>query len=345
MTFLEQEIRQQPEVLQELLEQERGKVEALARAVDQAAIDYVLIAARGSSDHAALYAKYLLGAMVGLPVALAAPSLYTMYKRPPRMERALVVGISQSGASHDILSVVEEARSQGALTVAITNTPGSPLAQAAEHVLLCHAGEERSVAATKTYTAQLMVVAMLTAALAGDVSLWDALGQVPGLVAQVLELTPEVQRAAERYRYMDQCVVLGRGYNYATAYEIALKLKELTYVVAEPYSSADFQHGPIAIVAPGFPVLGFLPDGAVFDDLMGLMRRLKEDHEAELVVVSNREEALAQGRTAFRLPEMAEWLSPMVAVVPGQLFAWALTEAKGYDVDRPRGLRKVTVTR
>jgi len=215
-------------------------------------------------------AKYLWGSTNRLPVALAAPSLFSIYDRPPELRHALVVGISQSGQSPDSVSVVAEGGRQGALTVAITNDPGSPLAQAAEFAVDICAGPEKAVAATKTYTAQLMAIAMLSAALSGQGGRLAELQRVPTLVQQALELDSAIGQAAERYRYMEQCVVLGRGYNYATAFEWSLKLKELAYVVAEPYSPADLQHGPVAILSQGFPVLAAVPGGAVFGNVLAL---------------------------------------------------------------------------
>jgi glucosamine--fructose-6-phosphate aminotransferase (isomerizing) len=344
MSYLEQEILEQPEVLERLLEQERGTVEAVAQAIRERAPRFMVLAARGSSDNAARYGQYLLGAVNGLPVALATPSLFTLYRRPPRLADALVVAVSQSGQSPDIVAVVEEGRRQGALTLAVTNDPTSPLARAAEWVVPLHAGAERSVAATKTYTASLLALGMISAALAGDEEMFAALRTVPEAIRQVVSSAPTICRASERYRYMEACVVVSRGYNYATAYEIALKLKELTYVLAEPYSSADFQHGPVALVEKGFPVIAVVPEGAVTAEMVDFLRRLRE-REAELVVISAREEVLSLAQTPLPLPEgIPEWLSPMVAVVPGQLFALGLTQARGLDPDQPRGLQKVTRT-
>jgi len=262
------------------------------------------------------------------------------------LSNALVVGISQSGQSLDIVSVVVEGGRQGALTVAITNEPGSPLAQAADFALDICAEPEQAVAATKSYTAQLMAIAMLSVALSGHGGQLAELQRVPTLVQQALELDSAIRQAAGRYRYLEQCVVLGRGYNYATAFEWSLKLKELAYVLAEPYSPADFQHGPMAILSQGFPVLAAMPGGAVFENVLSLLSKLVDEHQAELLVLSNEERVLSLACTPFRLPEgMPEWLSPLVAIVPAQLFCYHLTRARGFDTEHPRGLRKVTLTR
>ncbi|MFN8386291.1 MAG: SIS domain-containing protein, partial [Anaerolineales bacterium] len=224
-------------------------------------IEYVFLAARGTSDNAGRYANYLLGAMNGLPLALATPSLFTYYNRPPKLKNALVVGISQSGASPDIVAVLEEGKRQGCLTLSITNESNSPLAKASDFVLDIQAGKEKAVAATKTYTTELMTIAMLSAALSGKEKYWGELGKAAGWMKSVLKQDDFIAEAVQRYRYIDQAVVLGRGFNYATAFEWALKLKELTYIIAEPYSSADFAHGPIALVESGYPVFAVAPKG------------------------------------------------------------------------------------
>jgi glucosamine--fructose-6-phosphate aminotransferase (isomerizing) len=342
---LRSEIFEQPEVLERLLRTQRDQVREIAAAARSRGVHSIFIAARGTSDNAALYAKYLWGSVNGLPVALAAPSLFTLYRTPPRLEGTLVIGISQSGQSPDIVGVVQEGCRQGALTLAITNEPASPLAAAADMVLDTVAGPEKAVAASKTYTAQLLAIALLSAASQDDARLFAALERVPDLVREALALDDAIQSAAERYRYMDRCVVLGRGFNYATAFEWSLKLKEMTYIVAEPYSSADFRHGPVAIVSDGFPVLAVIPSGAVFDDAMALLETLVSAHQAELLVLSNEQAALDLARTPLRLPtEMPEWLSPLVSIVPAQLFCYHLTRAKGYDTENPRQLQKVTRT-
>ncbi len=344
-TNLYREIHEQPDVLTELIEAERGSTETLAAAIRARDITHVLIAARGTSDNAARYANYLLGIANGLPVGLATPSLYTIYGAPPRFRNALVVGISQSGKSPDIVAVLAEARRQGALTAAITNIPDSDLGQAAEHVIDLHAGEERSVAATKTYTAELAAIALLSVALSGDAGMGAALAAAPRAVAQALAAEETIARVAERYRYMAICIVIGRGYNYATAFELALKLKELTYTVVEPYSSADFQHGPMALIEPGFPVIVVAPSGKMLVEMRGFMQILQE-REAEMIVISDDLATLGQARIPLTLPAgVPEWLSPLTSIVPGQLFAMHLAHARDFDPDRPRGLLKVTETR
>jgi glucosamine--fructose-6-phosphate aminotransferase (isomerizing) len=343
---LKEEIHEQPAVLSRLLQSQADPIRQIAESLGQVQIHSVLLAARGTSDNAGVYAKYLWGAFNRLPVALAAPSLFSCYKRLPAFKDTLVVAISQSGESPDIVGVVEEGRRQQVPTLAITNAVDSPLARAAESVVDICAGEERAIAATKTYTAQLMAVAMLSAAMDGDEARWRALGRVPEVVSQTLGLDDAIRSRAERYRFMDHCVVLGRGFNYATAFEWALKLKELAYVIAEPYSSADFQHGPVAMVERDFPVFAIALDGPVFDDTLALLSRLRGEQRVELLVISDREEALGLAHTPLRIPSgLPEWLTPIAAIAAAQLFCYHVTRAKGLDTESPRGLRKVTLTR
>lgn len=340
------EISEQPERIQSLLNTQRKAVEQIAAAIRGRDISYAFLAARGTSDNAGRYANYLWGARNGLPLALATPSLFTYYNQPPKLKNALVVGISQSGQSPDIVSVLEEGRKQGSVTLAITNEPNSPLVSAADFVLDIQAGPEKAVAATKTYTTELMTIAMLSVAMNGDKNDWKDLGQVSKWMKQTLKQNDLIEQAAQRYRYMRQCVVLGRGFNYATAFEWALKLKELTYVEAEPYSSADFQHGPIAMVERGFPVMVVAPQGKVFSSMLDLMARLRKDILAELLVISNAKKALSLVQVPFTIPvEMPEWLTPLVSILPAQLLAYHLTRAKGFNTEAPRSIRKVTETK
>jgi glucosamine--fructose-6-phosphate aminotransferase (isomerizing) len=272
------------------------------------------------------------------------PSLFTLYKAPPQLGRALTIGISQSGQSPDVVAVIEEARRQGGATLAITNDPGSPLATAAEHVLRLSSGAERSIAATKTYTNQLLLLAMLSAALDEDPARAAALAGVPAAVEAALAACRGIDPVALDFSNASRFVVLGRGFNYCTAFEIALKMKETSYVLAEPYSVADLLHGPVAMIDYGFPVVLVAPSGQASDDIGGLLDLLR-DRRARTFALSDRDDVLARTSAGVRLPSgVPEWLSPIVAVVPGQVWARALAVAKGLDPDRPRGLAKVTLT-
>jgi glucosamine--fructose-6-phosphate aminotransferase (isomerizing) len=344
-SILRSEIMSQPQVLARILSKEQRRIEKVAAAVRRFDPQLVLVVARGSADNAGLYGKYLFGAHNRTVVALATPSLITRYGKPPDLGRALVLGISQSGQSFDVVETVQAAREAGAFTVAITNSPNSPLAESADEVLLCHAGVERSVAATKTYTAQLMLLALLSTHISGNRRRLLSLEQVPDHVAAALECEPAARDIAQRLRYLEQCAVVGRGFSYGTAFEVALKLGELTHVVAQPYSAADFRHGPIAVVDQGFCVVLLAPRGKVLTDINALLTELR-DREAEVIAISDVSAVLRGATRGLRLPGgVPEWLAPLTCVVPGQLLAMYLAQAKGLPLDAPRGLRKVTRTR
>src|SRR5690349_12080147 len=251
MSRMLEEIRQQPDALARTLSVEMRRIEKFKRTLAKRRPRLVVLVARGTSDNAALFGRYLIEITTGIPVSLAAPSIATLYEARVDYRDSLVVAISQSGESTDTNLVLERAREQGAMTLGITNESASALARLAEHVLLVRAGREKSVAATKTYTGQVLVLYLLAYALGGDVRL-DDLRRVPEWAAQSLRLEKEIGALSDRYRFMDHAVVVGRGLNYATAFEFALKMMETCYVVAERFSSADFLHGPIALIEPSF---------------------------------------------------------------------------------------------
>ena len=337
------ELGEGPATVERLLDGAVGPIDEVARAVRARPIDLVVIAARGTSDHAAIYAQYVLGARNGLLVALAAPSLVTLYGTPPRFRNALVVGISQSGQSPDVVAVLGEARRQGALTVGITNDPTSELAAAADHVIELEAGPERAVAATKTYLAEMALIAMLSSAISGDRESAEQLTALPAALRAALEVEVEIVQLAAIWASEDRCAVLARGFQYATAREWALKLKELAYVLADPYSAADFQHGPIALIEERFPVLAIATSGRTLPGMIDLLGRLRAAH-ARLLVLSDDRATLDFGDGVL-LPAVSEWLAPLVAIVPAQLFAYHLARARGIDTEAPRNLKKVTLTR
>jgi glucosamine--fructose-6-phosphate aminotransferase (isomerizing) len=345
MSVLLDEILEQPAALKRLLDREAVNSQKVAAVIRKRDPRFVVIAARGTSDNAARYGQYLFGAHNHLTVALATPSLYTLYQSPPRLKDSLVLAISQSGQSPDICAVVEEGRRQGALTVAVTNDTASPLANLAEHCIDLQAGPELAIAASKTYTSSLLALAMLSARISTDREQLRMLERVPSAVSRLLRQAGEIVVSAAQYADAKACVTIGRGYNYATAFEIALKLKELTYILAEPYSSADFQHGPVALVQDRFLVLAVVPEGKPAAELTRFLDGLRL-RGARLVIIASRLKTLALARTSIRLPAgLPEWLSPVAAVVPGQLFALGLAKARGLDPDHPRGLTKVTRTR
>jgi glucosamine--fructose-6-phosphate aminotransferase (isomerizing) len=344
VSWLERELREQPAALARLLERRSGDARELARSFRRRDVRYILIASRGSSSNAARYAQYLLGRAHRVPVVFATPSLYTLYEQPPRLDGALVVGISQSGESPDVCAVIDEARREERPTLAITNAPDSPLARTAEAVLPIEAGEEHAVAATKTYVNSLAAIALLYAEIADDDVARDELARLPALLARQIELSLAGREAVDPYRDVEGATVVARGINYCTAFEIALKVRELAGLLVEPYSAADLLHGPIAAIAAGSPVVLVAPSGPARASVVEIVPALRE-RGARLVVVSDDESLLAEAETGLPLVDgVPEWLSPLTAVVPGQAAAFRLAELRGLDLDRPRGLRKVTLT-
>jgi glucosamine--fructose-6-phosphate aminotransferase (isomerizing) len=340
---LRDEILEQPEAMARLLDLGREPILTIAKAIRDADIQFIVIAARGSSDHAATYAQYVFGVRHHLVVSLAAPSITTIYGSEPVMSRALLMGISQSGASPDVAAVLESGRRQGALTVAITNEPDSLLAHAAELVAPVLAGEERSIAATKTYTAELLAIAMLSSALLDEPL--ETLLAIPDAMRGALESEEEAAAAARELAPLPSCFVLGRGFEYATVREWALKLKEVARVMADPYSAADFQHGPIALLEPASIVLAVAPSGPAGGQVAALLSRLSRDQGARTVVISDDAATLATTRHALPVPAaLAAHLTPIVSVVPAQLFALHMAVASGLDPDKPRYISKVTRT-
>jgi glucosamine--fructose-6-phosphate aminotransferase (isomerizing) len=339
MLHIEREINEQPDVIRRLIkETELNNLIAAIRDFDPT---FVMIAARGTSDNAARYAQYAFGIHLKLPVALATPSVHTLYGAQPNVARALVIGISQSGSSLDVRQVIEDANQQGALTLSITNDEESPLAQASRYHIPLNCGEEISVAATKTYTAELTAIALLVNALQPQ----TGLDKLPELVSSTIQSSEPIRDWIQRYRYASHLAVIGRGYNYATAYEISLKVKELCYITSEEYSEADFRHGPIAVVQDGFPVIAVAPQGKTLPLIQDLLAELREK-KAECLVISNDDGALSYAINPMPIPkDVPEWLSPVTAIIPGQIFAMQLALSMGHKVDRPTGLTKVTITR
>ena len=329
MSHFRSEIAEQVEVASRLLERGQDAATRIGDRIRDSSRRGFVLAARGSSDNAALYAKYLFGARNRALVALAAPSLFTHYARPPRLDGQCVIGISQSGESPDVIAVVEGARAQGCMTVAITNASDSKLARAAELVLPMEAGPELSVPASKTYTASLIAMALISQAMDPDPDFAEALATVPQAIARTLERDDEMSALVPPLMG-PRAVVLGRGFNFSTAEEIALKLSETSYVLARAWSVADFEHGPIAIMEAGLPVVLVDGGGLVASDLESVRSRLE-----------------AKGCSVLHLYDVSglpEELTPIPLAVLGQLLAHQVAVARGFDPDRPRTIQKVTRT-
>ncbi len=340
-----EEIRQQPAVLARTLSSEARHIEKFKRAIAARRPKLIVLAARGTSDNAAQFGRYLLEITTGIPVSLAAPSIYTLYNVQVDFRDALVIGVSQSGESTDTNLVLERARAQGALTIGITNEASSAMANLADEVFLVRARKEKSVAATKTYTGQVLVLYLLAHALGADIALED-LRRLPDWADSALGLEKSISALSERYRFMGHSVVVGRGLNYANAFEFALKLMETCYVVAERFSSADFLHGPIAMVEPSFPVFLFAPSGVTAPSMREMLDKLRSLKAETVVITDSANGEIGDATTrSIRLPKkLRELYTPIPYIVPAQLFAACLAAQKGLDPDRPRTLTKVTRT-
>jgi glucosamine--fructose-6-phosphate aminotransferase (isomerizing) len=303
----------------------------------------VVLVARGTSDNAAQFGRYLTEITTGIPASLAAPSVHTLYRTKVDYRRVLVVGISQSGEGTDINLVLEAAKRNGGYTIGITNEKKSTMAGLVDDVFLVQAGRQHSVAATKTYTGQLMIFNLLAAALGTGISM-DSVSEIPDQVKETLKLIPELTELVERYRYMDHCVVVGRGINYCNAFELSLKLMETCYVMAERFSAADFLHGPIALIEHDFPAFVFMPPGKTFSNMRELTARLRKLH-AEVVAITGPKASIPSATRIIRVPcEISETYSPIPYIIPGQIFAALLAGIKGIDPDKPRSLHVVTQT-
>ncbi len=344
-THLEHELREQPEALARLLDRQHGYAEQIGELFRSSGVQYILIASRGSSSNAARYAQYLLGRASRVPVAFATPSLFTLYNQPPRLDGALVIGISQSGKSPDVVEVVEEARRQGRPTVAITNSPASPLGLAADGVLKLEAGDEHAVAATKTYVNSLGAIALIFAAATGDELALAELRGVPDLLEAQLDRSWGDAAAVDSLAAIEGGTVIARGINYCTSFEIALKVRELSGLLFESYSAADLMHGPVAAIRPGWPVVAVAPSGPALPELRTAIEAVAA-RGARIVAVTDDDGVAAKAEVVLPLiAGVPEWLSPFVAVVPGQVLAMQLARLRGVDLDNPLGLSKVTLTR
>ena len=322
------EIVEQPVALARQLG-ERSELAAIRETIERYGPRFVMLAARGTSDHAALYAKYLVEIHWQLPAGLVSASTLTLYGARPDLRNVLVLAVSQSGASPDLVRSVQLARECGALTIAVTNTPSSALAQAAEHHLDIHAGPERAVAATKTYTAQLLALYRL---LIGA----DAAG-VPDAVAATLDCRAQADELAARFRDEQRFVLTARGYSYASAREGALKLMETSYVSALAFSGADLVHGPLAAVGAGSPVIAVTTPGVGGTAMHDVVARLVE-RGAEVIRIGD------VGELPVHVAGIEPALYPIVEIVPLQLLAWRSALERGNNPDRPRGLSKITET-
>jgi len=344
MTKMWQEILEQPRAVESCISYNKAVVKDLIRAIELKKIRSVVIAARGTSDHVAIYAKYAIETLKGIPVALAAPSVVTVYDCALDLKDCLVIGISQSGKAEDVRLFLDSAKTQGAITMALTNNLESPLAREANFHLFCAAGEEKSVAATKTFTTQMAAILYFVSEWANHATMKKEILLLAGGIEETIEMNKNIADHVDRYRFMNECFVLARGINYAASMETALKIQETCYVRAKAYATSDFYHGPFAMIDRDMPVIMFLPEGQAYSNAYDMAFKIIEAG-ADLMVVSNLDDALALGNVGVRIAETSsDYVSPFFNVAVAQMFACQLSLAKGLNPDSPRSLNKVTIT-
>ncbi|MDO8685330.1 MAG: SIS domain-containing protein [Clostridiales bacterium] len=345
MSLMWDEIREQPLALERCLDRNVSIIKDIVDTIKKQDISQVVIAARGTSDHAAVYGKYVIELLTRIPVALAASSIFTIYGKGLDLEKCLVIGISQSGKAADVLEVLKCANNCGGISVGITNHSDSPIASTCRFHLSCEAGLERSVAATKTFSTQIFLLALLASEWVDYKEMKLELSHLPEKLSHVFEVSRTIEDKTSRYRFMNECFVLARGINYSVSLEAALKIQETTYVRAKAFATSDFQHGPIAMIDRDIPVIIFAPDGPSLGDVSDMLGKLKAS-QVETIVVSNNQKILEMGTCAFPIPPTDDdMISPFYNVVVAQMFACQLAMVKGLNPDSPRGLNKVTITR
>ena len=345
MTLMWNEIWEQPLALERCYEKNKSVIKEIIGVINKSQISQVVIAARGTSDHAAVYGKYIIEMLTGISVSLAASSIFTIYHKNLKFQNSLVIGISQSGKAADVLEVLKCANSHGAITIGITNYADSPIAQEVKYHLCCEAGVERSVAATKTFTTQLYLLAQLAAGWADDKEFAKEILTIPERISHTFESAREIEDRVARYRFMNECFVLARGVNYAISLEAALKIQETTYVRAKAFATSDFQHGPIAMIDSDIPVIIYAPEGPSLGDMVEMINKMRDGH-IETIIVSNNKDVREMGTCSFTIPQTSnDMVSPFFNVVIAQMFACQLALVKGLNPDSPRGLNKVTITR
>ncbi len=343
MTLMWKEIMEQPAVLKNCFDENYDTVLKIADTVKSQNIRYGVIAARGTSDHAGIYGKYMMETYAGIPVGLAAPSVTSMYGADINFSSGMVIGISQSGEAKDVLSVLKAANKKGAVTVGITNYVDSPIAKEANFHLWCNAGPEKSVAATKTFTAQMMILGMLAGALSESNAVFDELKKVPDLIKTTLDDHEKINGFVNRYTYAQEFFILARGFNYAIALESGLKIQETTYIRAKAYAVSDFYHGPFAMLTPQIPVIMYATEGPLLGDANNMLDKLA-DKNLEVIVVSNDQDSLNKGAESFKIPKCHVSVAPFLCAAFAQMFACKLSLSKRLNPDKPRDLNKVTIT-
>jgi len=345
MINLEKEIREQPEVLASLKEKNSSVLSALVKELKEKNISNIYFAARGTSDHACIYAQYLFGITMGIPCTLGTPSVVTQYGAEIKFNNTLVIGVSQSGRAEDVNAVLESANKQGAPTLAITNYESSLIATTAKYHLFCNAGEEKSIAATKTFTSQMYLLALLCAEWSQNEDLTSALENAPMQVEDALDYLPsQIERIVVGLLDYKEGVVLGRGLSYAIALEGALKILETNKMKVKGYPISDFYHGPVAQLHNNDLAIVLAQSGVMENDSVKMIEKLKTVG-ANSVVISDKAE-LTDGVIGINIKDTgSEFTIPFIFAIAVQLIALKLVLAKGIDPDKSNVIAKITVTK
>ena len=345
MSYMLKEIKEQPIVIHKMVKNNLEVIKKICEKIKKYDIRFIEFLARGSSDNACMFGRYFMGYLVGIPTGLLAPSLFSLYNSKFNLKNILVFGVSQSGETPEILEVLAKSRKYGAYTIGITNVVNSTISKIAEDVIYLHAGKEKAVPATKTYTAQLSAFYLIGFVLQNNKIMIEKLKtMVPKYITKTLSLEPFIANIAERYRFVNSMLILSRGLNYATALETALKIKETCYIKAEALSTSDFLHGPIAIVKEDLPIIVYASQDPTFDHIYKVVNRIIKEYNAETIVVSSNHKILNLSKIKVPLPGTIDPIfSPIVNIIVGQLLAYYIAKVKNINPDNPRGLKKITL--
>lgn len=344
MTTMLKEIKETPDAIRKLIKTQGDNIKSIAKEINKRDIDFIVTAARGTSDHSATYGSYIFSIIDGLMSCSAGLSIVTCYNASLNLDKAVVIGISQSGEGPDVCEFIEGSKERGALTVAMVNETDSRLVKAADFIIPLSAGKEIAVAATKSYAVSLAAFYLLAMSLAGkNAEAVIKLNSVADIVDKVLNMEPEIKVLSERYRYMQSGLVVARGVSYCNTLEVSLKLAETCGIEMRGYSSAELLHGPIASIHKSDPVFVLAPSDSTLKQVSEAVSILI-DKNAEIIILSDDDEILKLATVPIKMPVCPDFLSPIVYIIIMQIFANYLSVTKGNNPDSPDGLAKVTKT-
>jgi len=345
MHKMKKEIFEQTDCLKKCYDNNIRLIKTVVENIKNNDIHSIIFVARGSSDNAATFGKYAIEILSGIPVSLAAPSVVSIYKKNLKLEKTCVIGVSQSGQSEDICQFMEMAGKKGAITVAITNNLESRLAQNSQFSIDMSVGKEEAVAATKSFTAEVLILEMLAAFLSDDYEIIKKLPIIDKIVKKALDYEQYIKDEVYRFRYLDECFVLGRGLAYPIALEFALKVQETSYIRAKGFSSSDFMHGPIAMINNNIPVFIIAFSDETAESSVEIAKKLYEN-DIDVIAFSDIERLKDNSALFFEInSELDIWQKPFFVIPMIQLFSYYLSILKKNNPDKPRLLNKVTITK